>query len=171
MTQVNNHILANHNNHLMEKVVESENLKKALKRVESNKGSAGVVLNGCCVATEEGTPQGGPISPLLANIMLNDLDHELAQSGHSFARYADDYNIYASSRRAGQRVYASIRKFIHKRLKLKVNVRKSAVDHPNRRKFLGFSLAAHNGIHSSWADNADHPHTAQLHSCCRRFQP
>ena len=103
---------------------------------------AGVMLNGCCVATEEGTPQGGPISPLLANIMLNDLDHELTQRGHSFARYADDCNIYVSSRRAGQRVYASIRKFIHERLKLKVNVRKSAVDRPNRRKFLGFSFTS-----------------------------
>jgi group II intron reverse transcriptase/maturase len=103
---------------------------------------AGVMLNGCCVATEEGTPQGGPISPLLANIMLNDLDHELTQRGHSFVRYADDCNIYVSSKRAGQRVYTSITKFIHERLKLKVNEQKSAVDYPNRRKLLGFSFTS-----------------------------
>lgn len=101
---------------------------------------AGVMRNGCCVITEEGTPQGGPISPLLANIMLNDLDHELTRRGHSFARYADDCNIYVSSKRAGQRVYSSIRKFIHERLRLKVNEQKSAVDYPSRRKFLGFSF-------------------------------
>ena len=95
----------------------------------------GVMLSGCCVVTEEGTPQGGPISPLLSNIMLNDLDHELAQRGHSFVRYADDCNIYVSSQRAGQRVYKSITKFIKERLKLKVNKQKSAVDYPSKRKF------------------------------------
>ena len=287
MTQTNNHIFANHNDHLMEKVVEHSNLKKALERVESNKGSAGVdnmqvnelrpylkehwmhikqellegtykpapvrrveipkpdggvrqlgiptvldrfiqqaiqqvltpifeptfsdssygfrpgksarqavhqaqifirqgkkivvdidlekffdrvnhdilmsklaysiqdkrilkiirrylqagaMLNGCCVTSEEGTPQGGPISPLLANIMLNDLDQELTKRGHSFVRYADDCNIYVKSKRAGQRVYESISKFIKEKLKLKVNEQKSAVDYPSRRKFLGFSF-------------------------------
>lgn len=103
---------------------------------------AGVMLEGCCVRTWEGTPQGGPISPLLSNIMLNDLDHELTQRGHSFARYADDCNIYVTSKRAGQRVYASITKFIEERLKLKVNVQKSAVDCPSKRKFLGFSFTS-----------------------------
>lgn len=289
MTQTNNHILANHNDHLMEKVVERNNLKKALERVESNKGAAGVdnmqvkelrpylivhwqcikqellegtykpapvrrveipkpdggvrmlgiptvldrfiqqaiqqvltpafepvfsessfgfrpgksarqavrqaqyyirqgknivvdidlekffdrvnhdilmsklahkvsdkrilriirrylqsgvMLNGCCVATEEGTPQGGPISPLLANIMLNDLDQELTKRGHSFVRYADDCNIYVTSKRAGQRVYRSVGKFLHERLKLKVNESKSAVDYSSRRKFLGFSFTS-----------------------------
>jgi group II intron reverse transcriptase/maturase len=101
---------------------------------------AGVMLKGCCVRTEEGTPQGGPISPLLSNIMLNDLDHELTQRGHSFVRYADDCNIYVASKRAGERVYASITKFIKERLKLQVNKEKSAVDYPARRKFLGFSF-------------------------------
>lgn len=101
---------------------------------------AGVMINGCCVANEEGTPQGGPISPLLANIMLNDLDKELAARGHSFVRYADDCNIYVASKRAGERVYQSISKFIKERLKLKVNEQKSAVDKPCRRKFLGFSF-------------------------------
>lgn len=101
---------------------------------------AGLMLNGCCVATEEGTPQGGPISPLLANIMLNDLDQELTKRGHAFVRYADDCNIYVKSKRAGQRVYESVSKFIQKHLKLKVNKEKSAVDYPNKRKFLGFSV-------------------------------
>ena len=103
---------------------------------------SGVMLNGCCVATEEGVPQGGPISPLLANIMLNDLDQELTKRGHSFARYADDCNIYVKSKRAGQRVYQSISKFIKERLKLRVNEGKSAVDYPSRRKFLGFSFTS-----------------------------
>ncbi len=101
---------------------------------------SGVMINGCCVASEEGTPQGGPISPLLANIMLNDLDKELEAREHAFVRYADDCNIYVSSQRAGERVYASIKKFIQERLKLKVNEEKSAVDCPNKRKFLGFSF-------------------------------
>lgn len=101
---------------------------------------AGVMLKGCCVRTEEGTPQGGPISPLLSNIMLNDLDHELTQRGHFFVRYADDCNIYVASKRAGQRVYLSVTKFIEERLKLKVNKEKSAVDYPGKRKFLGFSF-------------------------------
>ena len=101
---------------------------------------AGVMLNGCCITSEEGTPQGGPISPLLANIMLDDLDKELTKRGHAFVRYADDCNIYVHSMRAGQRVYKSVSKFICKKLKLKVNESKSAVDFPNRRKFLGFSF-------------------------------
>jgi RNA-directed DNA polymerase len=115
---------------------------KRIHRIIRRYLQAGVMLNGCCIATEEGTPQGGPISPLLANIMLNDLDHELTRRGHSFVRYADDCNIYVASKRAGQRVYASITKFIHERLKLKVNEQKSAVDYPNRRKFLGFSFTS-----------------------------
>lgn len=103
---------------------------------------AGVMINGCCVRTDEGTPQGGPISPLLANIVLDDLDKELEQRGHAFARYADDCNIYVSSERAGNRVFASIKKFIETKLKLKVNMNKSAVDRPWKRKFLGFSFTS-----------------------------
>jgi len=103
---------------------------------------AGVMLNGCCVRTEEGTPQGGPISPLLANIMLNDLDQELTARGHMFVRYADDCNIYVASKRAGERIYESIGRFIKERLRLKVNEAKSAVDFPCRRKFLGFSFSS-----------------------------
>lgn len=115
---------------------------KRIRRIIRRYLQSGVMLNGCCVATEEGTPQGGPISPLLANIMLNDLDAELTKREHSFVRYADDCNIYVSSERAGQRVYQSISKFIEKRLKLKVNTAKSAVDYPWKRKFLGFSMTS-----------------------------
>lgn len=104
---------------------------------------SGVMVNGCCTATEEGTPQGGPLSPLLANIMLNDLDWELWRRGHRFVRYADDCNIYVKSRRAGERVMAGVKRFVEGKLKLKVNTKKSAVDRPWKRKFLGFSFTFH----------------------------
>jgi len=100
---------------------------------------AGVMVNGVVMETEEGTPQGGPLSPLLANIMLHDLDLELEKRGHRFVRYADDCNIYVRTPRAGERVMASVVDFLQQRLRLKVNEEKSAVDRPERRKFLGFS--------------------------------
>jgi group II intron reverse transcriptase/maturase len=118
------------------KQVKDKRIHKIIRRYLQ----AGIMLNGCCVASEEGTPQGGPISPLLANIMLKDLDQELTNRGHAFVRYADDCNIYVKSKRAGQRVYQSVSKFIQKHLKLKVNKEKSAVDSPSKRKFLGFSF-------------------------------
>ncbi|KYH30648.1 group II intron reverse transcriptase/maturase [Neomoorella mulderi] len=102
--------------------------------------TAGVMVNGVVMETVEGTPQGGPISPLLANILLDDLDKELEKRGHKFVRYADDCNIYVKSKRAGERVMASIRKFLQERLKLKINEEKSAVDRPWKLKFLGFSM-------------------------------
>ena len=89
---------------------------------------------------DEGTPQGGPLSPLLSNIVLDELDRELERRGHRFARYADDSNIYVRSRRAGERVMESIGRFITTKLKLKVNQQKSAVARPWERKFLGFSF-------------------------------
>lgn len=101
---------------------------------------AGIMVNGVCIASDEGTPQGGPLSPLLANIMLDDLDKELLKRGHRFVRYADDCNIYVKSRRAGERVLQGVKEFVEKRLKLKVNMEKSAVDRPWKRKFLGFSF-------------------------------
>lgn len=107
---------------------------------------AGVMLNGVVVATEEGTPQGGPLSPLLANIMLDDLDKLLEQRGHRFCRYADDCNVYVRSQRAGERVMSTIRRFIEGRLGLKINEAKSKVDRPRKRKFLGFSFFRRNGI-------------------------
>ena len=102
--------------------------------------TAGVMENGLVGPVEEGTPQGGPLSPLLSNLVLDELDRELERRGHCFVRYADDSNIYVRSRRAGERVKQSISSFITRRLKLKVNEQKSAVARPADRKFLGFSL-------------------------------
>ena len=99
-----------------------------------------VMPNGVVVSTEEGAPQGGPLSPLLSNIVLDELDEELSRRGHRFVRYADDCNIYVRSERSGQRVMASIVKFIESRLRLKVNEAKSAVARPEERHFLGFRL-------------------------------
>lgn len=101
---------------------------------------AGVMINGVVSSTEEGTPQGGPLSPLLSNIVLDELDRELEVRGHKFVRYADDCNIYVKSKRAGERTLASIQRFIEGKLRLKVNEKKSAVDRPWKRKFLGFSF-------------------------------
>jgi RNA-directed DNA polymerase len=101
---------------------------------------AGVMENGLVSAVDEGTPQGGPLSPLLSNLVLDELDRELERRGHHFVRYADDCNIYVDSARAGQRVMESITRFITHRLKLKVNQAKSAVARPRQRKFLGFSF-------------------------------
>jgi len=101
---------------------------------------SGVMINGVVMETEEGTPQGGNLSPLLSNIMLNELDKELTRRGLKFCRYADDCNIYVRSRKAADRVMASITKFIEDKLKLKVNKNKSSVDRPWKLKFLGFSF-------------------------------
>lgn len=101
---------------------------------------SGVMINGIVMETEEGCPQGSPISPLLGNIMLNELDKELERRGHKFCRYADDCNIYVRSRKAGERVMKSITKYLEDKLKLKVNKEKSAVDRPWKRKFLGFTF-------------------------------
>lgn len=105
--------------------------------------NAGVLEDGLVSPTDEGTPQGGPLSPLLSNIMLDDLDQELMRRGLRFARYADDCNIYVSSRRAGERVMASVTRYLAMQLKLKVNEAKSAVARPWERKFLGFSFTNH----------------------------
>jgi RNA-directed DNA polymerase len=102
--------------------------------------TAGVLADGLVSPTEEGTPQGGPLSPLLSNLMLDVLDRELEKRGHHFVRYADDCNIYVRSQRAGERVMESIEQFLAKRLKLRVNKAKSAVAKPSVRKFLGFSF-------------------------------
>ena len=104
--------------------------------------NAGVMENGLVSPSVEGTPQGGPLSPLLSNIVLDELDQELERRGHRFVRYADDCNIYVRSERAGQRMMSSITRFITLKLKLKVNEAKSAVARPQERKFLGFSFSA-----------------------------
>ena len=104
---------------------------------------AGMMAEGLVSPRTEGTPQGGPLSPLLSNILLTDLDRELERRGHAFCRYADDCNIYVRSQRAGERVLASLTRFLTQRLKLKVNTAKSAVACPWERKFLGYSLTWH----------------------------
>ena len=103
---------------------------------------AGVMEDGLVSPVDEGTPQGGPLSPLLSNLVLDELDRELERRGHHFVRYADDCNIYVGSQRAGQRVMESVTRFITHRLKLKVNQAKSAVARPGERKFLGFSFTS-----------------------------
>lgn len=101
---------------------------------------SGACSAGSWRATTQGTPQGGPLSPLLANVLLDELDRELERRGHRFVRYADDCNIYVRSSRAGERTLASVRGFLEKRLKLKVNELKSAVDRPWKRRILGFTF-------------------------------
>jgi RNA-directed DNA polymerase len=105
---------------------------------------AGIMEGGLVSQPVQGTPQGGPLSPLLSNIILDDLDKELERRGHAFCRYADDCNVYVGSRRAGERVMQSISGFLERRLRLKVNAAKSAVDRPWNRSFLGFSMTWHN---------------------------
>jgi RNA-directed DNA polymerase len=101
---------------------------------------AGLMTGGVATARTEGTPQGGPLSPLLSNILLDDLDRELERRGHAFCRYADDCNVYVRSMRAGERVMASLTRFLAERLRLSVNGAKSAVDRPWSRSFLGYGM-------------------------------
>jgi RNA-directed DNA polymerase len=115
---------------------------KCLLKVLRSFLTAGVLEGGLVSPTEEGTPQGGPLSPLLSNLMLDVLDKELEKRGHRFVRYADDCNIYVRSQKAGERVMESIEQFLAKRLKLRLNKAKSAVAKPSVRKFLGFSFTA-----------------------------
>ena len=112
---------------LMARVAREVKDKRVLKLIRAYLES-GVMVNGVVMETEEGTPQGGPLSPLLSNIMLDDLDKELEKRGHKFVRYADDCNIYVKTQRAGERVMESVREFLEKKLKLKVNPKKSKVD-------------------------------------------
>ncbi len=104
---------------------------------------SGVMVGGVIQEREEGTPQGGPLSPFLSNVLLDDLDKELERRGHRFCRYADDCNIYVRSNAAGERVMESISRFLEKRLRLKVNRQKSAVDRPWKRDFLGYTMSWH----------------------------
>ena len=129
---------------LMARVARMVKDKRVLKLIRAYLES-GVMLNGVVMETEEGTPQGGPLSPLLSNIMLNDLDRELEERGHKFVRYADDCNIYVKTQRAGERVLESVKKYLEKKLKLRVNPKKSKVERANRVKFLGFSFFKRKG--------------------------
>ena len=129
---------------------------------------AGLMEGGIASARSEGTPQGGPLSPLLSNILLDDLDRELERRGHRFCRYADDCNIYVKSNRAGQRVKQSITAFLEQRLKLKVNVNKSAVARPWERKFLGYSMTWHRKPKLRIASESRKRITAKIRSALQR---
>ncbi|MBM4049779.1 MAG: group II intron reverse transcriptase/maturase [Planctomycetes bacterium] len=124
---------------LMGRIAKRVKDKRVLKLIRAFL-NAGVMVGGQVEPREEGTPQGGPLSPLLSNILLDDLDKELERRGHRFVRYADDCNIYVRSERAGKRVMESITRFLNRKLKLKVNQEKSAVARPWERKFLGFTI-------------------------------
>jgi len=126
---------------LMSQIAQRVEDKRLLKLIRAFL-NAGVMENGLVSPSVEGTPQGGPLSPLLSNLVLDELDRELERRGHCFVRYADDNNIYVRSERAGQRVMESLTRFITETLKLKVNEAKSAVARPQQRKFLGFSFIA-----------------------------
>lgn len=127
-----------HHDRLMARMKEEVKDKRVLRLVNEYL-KAGVMVNGVVTESEEGTPQGGPLSPLLSNIVLTELDRKLEERGHRFVRYADDCNIYVKSERAAQRVLESTGRFIERRMRLKVNQTKSAVDLAVRKQFLGFS--------------------------------
>ena len=125
---------------LMSRLAERVSDKRLLVLIGRMLKAKVVMPDGVVVSTEEGVPQGGPLSPLLSNIVLDELDWELERRGHRFVRYADDSNVYVATERAGQRVMASLTSFIERRLRLKVNAGKSAVARPEERHFLGFRL-------------------------------
>ncbi|MDG2835038.1 group II intron reverse transcriptase/maturase, partial [Vibrio parahaemolyticus] len=122
--------------HLIARKIQDKRVLKLIRKYLNS----GIMLKGMLVKSENGAPQGGPLSPLLSNILLDELDKELERRGHRFCRYADDCNIYVKSKRAGDRVLRSITKFLEQKLKLKVNDDKSAVSSPTKRKFLGYSF-------------------------------
>ena len=130
-----------HHDRLVTRLAERIGDKVLLKLIRAFLTS-GVLADGLVSPTTEGAPQGGPLSPLLRNIVLDELDRELERRGHRFVRYADDGNLYVRSRRAGERTLVSVTRFVEGKLRLKVNASKSAVDRPWQRKFLGFSFTA-----------------------------
>jgi RNA-directed DNA polymerase len=138
---------------LMGRIAKRISDKRMLKLIRGFLNS-GVLENGLVSPTDEGTPQEGPLSPLLSNLLLDELDRELERRGHRFVRYADDCNIYVKSERAGQRVMESVKHFLNRKLKLKVNESKSAVARPKDRKFLGFSFTWRNSIRRRIAPQA-----------------
>ncbi len=131
-----------HHDVLMSRVARKVKDKRVLRLIRRYL-QAGVMESGLVSPRTEGTPQGGPLSPLLSNILLDELDKELERRGHRFVRYADDCNVYVKSEAAGRRVMASLERFLEKRLRLKVNRDKSAVARPWKRKFLGYSVTVH----------------------------
>lgn len=156
---------------LMYKLSKDIKDKRVLKLIRKYLQS-GIMINGIVVSNEEGTPQGGPLSPLLSNIMLDELDKELEKREHRFCRYADDCNIYVKSKRAGERVMKNITSFIEGKLKLKVNINKSAVERPWKRKFLGFTLGIMFGkAYSSISKQSLKKHKDKLREILSRSNP
>ena len=156
---------------LMYKLSKDIHDKRVLKLIRKYLQS-GIMINGVVVTNEEGTPQGGPLSPLLSNIMLDELDKELEKRGHRFCRYADDCNIYVKSKRAGERVMENITNFIEGKLKLKVNKDKSAVERPWKRKFLGFTLNLMFGkAYSGISKQSLNRHKEKLRNILSRSKP
>src|ERR1700751_432532 len=151
---------------LMARVAARVTDKRVLKLIRAFLHS-GVMEDGLVSPVDEGTPQGGPLSPLLSNLVLEELDKELARRGHHFCRYADDCNIYVRSRRAGERVMASVSRFLTQKLRLKVNEAKSAVAQPEERKFLGFSIS-NDGSERRIAPNALDKFKTQVRAMTRR---
>ncbi|MEA3297363.1 MAG: group II intron reverse transcriptase/maturase [candidate division Zixibacteria bacterium] len=141
--------------------------KRVLKLIRAFLNS-GVMDVGLISLATEGTPQGGPLSPLLSNVVLDVLDKELERRGHRFVRYADDCNIYVKSERAGDRVMESITRFLEKKLKLKVNEQKSAVGTPSTRKFLGFSFTSGNHVKRRIASQALKKFKARVRAITKR---
>jgi RNA-directed DNA polymerase len=135
---------------LMHRVARKVHDKRVLKLI-GRYLRAGVIVNGQFEPTRKGVPQGGPLSPLLANIVLDDLDKELERRGHRFVRYADDFIILVKSQQAGNRIMASVKRYIERKLKLKVNEAKSKVDKMDHTSFLGFTIV---GSKIRWSDAA-----------------
>jgi RNA-directed DNA polymerase len=152
---------------LMGRVARRVSDKRMLKLIRGFLNS-GVLENGLVGPTEEGTPQGGPLSPLLSNLLLDDLDRELERRGHCFVRYADDSNIYVKSERAGQRVMESVKRFLTRKLRLKVNESKSAVARPKDRKFLGFSFTGGESVRRRVAPQAVLRYKGRIRELTRR---
>ena len=152
---------------LMGRIAQRVEDKRLLKLIRAFL-NAGVMENGLVSPSVQGTPQGGPLSPLLSNVVLDELDRELERRGHRFVRYADDSNVYVRSERAGHRVMESVTRFITNTLKLKVNETKSAVARPQVRKFLGFSFTAGPEVRRAIAPKALDRFKARIREVTRR---
>jgi len=155
---------------LMGQIAKRVEDKRVLKLIRAMLKAGVVMKDGLVSPSEEGTPQGGPLSPLLSNLVLDELDRELERRGHRFVRYADDCNIYVRSERAGQRVMESVKQFISKKLKLKVNETKSAVAKPQKRKFLGFSFTGGKEPKRRIAPQAIHRFKREVRRITRRIR-